>query len=57
MPHIFSLFIFQRNKNVKIYNIRTKIKKPMEYAIFSPDCLFQSKLHETSIILYKIKNN
>ena len=36
MSHIFSLFIFQRNKNVKVYNIRTKMKKPMEDTIFSP---------------------
>lgn len=51
MSHIFSLFIFQRNKNVKVYNIRTKMKKPMEDTIFSPNCLFQSKLYETNIIL------
>ena len=51
MPHIFSLFIFQRNENVEMYNIRAKIQKPLEYTNFSLNCLFQSKLHGNNIIL------
>lgn len=51
MPHIFSLFISQRNKNGKVYNIGLKLKSLWKTVSFPSDCLFQSKLHETSIIL------
>lgn len=51
MPRIFSLFIFQRNKNVKLYNTGLKLKSLWKTVSFPSDCLFQPKLHETSIIL------
>lgn len=44
MCHIFSLFIFQMNENLEIYNTGSTIQKPVEDTNFFPWLLVSIKL-------------